>query len=328
MNPRWLTRVAAGIAVFAMLAPYPAAAQATNSESNGVKRLPWGAPDLQGIWSTATATPFERPPELGDKAVLTEEEAAEYARQIVDQRNADSREGAGSDQDVARAYNDFWYDRGNQFVATRRTSLVVDPPDGRVPRRTPQAQARMDEQDMRRNRVAQTWEDRNLWERCITRGMPGVMLPTGYNNHYQIFQTPDYVAIYTEMIHDVRIIPVDGREPLSPAIRQWMGNSRGRWEGDTLIVETANFSEKSAFWGAAENLKLTERFTRMNEDLMIYRLTVEDPTSFEQPWTLELPVNRIDGPLYEYACHEGNYGMFGILEGARAQEAAENGSTR
>jgi hypothetical protein len=284
-------------------------------------RTSWGHPDLQGIWSTATITPFERPAELGDKAFWTEEEAAKFERETVARTNRDRRDG-GAVADVARAYNDFWWDTGTRVVPTRRTSLIIDPPDGRIPPLTPEGQARQAARAAERatRGPADNPEDRNLWERCITRGAPNVMLPQPYNNNYQVFQTRDHVVILAEMIHDARIIPLDGRPHLPPTMRQWMGDSVGRWEGDTLVVETTNFTDKTNFRGAGENLRLVERFTRTAQDVLLYQVTIHDPTTFTRPWTIELPAVPSDGEIYEYACHEANYGLEGILRGHRAEE--------
>jgi hypothetical protein len=286
-----------------------------------VPRTSWGHPDLQGTWSTATITPFERPAELAGKDVLTKEEAAEFERLTLDRTNRDRRDGT-AEADLARAYNDFWWDSGTRVVPTRRTSLVVDPPDGRVPLLTPEAQQRVAAAaEARKQRgPADHPEDRNLWERCITRGVPTVMLPQVYNGHYEIIQTSDHVVILAEMIHDARIIPIDGRPHLPQTIRQLLGDSIGRWEGDTLVVETTNFTNKTNYRGAGENLRLVERFTRTAPDILTYRVTIEDPTTFTRPWTVELPAVRSDGPIYEYACHEANYGLEGILRGHRAEE--------
>jgi len=293
----------------------PAAGQAP-------RRTPWGDPDLQGLWTNATITPFERPAELSGKPVLTEQEAAEYEKRTNQARDADSRAG-GTEADLGRAYNQFWYDRGTKVVASRRTSLVVDPPDGRVPALTPEGQAKADARAAARKRSpADGPEDRPLAERCIlwpTAGPP--MLPSGYNNNYQILQTPGYVVILIEMIHDVRIIPLDGRPHAPQNIRQWMGDSRGRWDGNTLVVTTTNFTGKTNFRGANENLRLVERFTRVDGDEINYEFAVEDPSSFTKPWTAAIPMTKTDGPIFEYACHEGNYGMTNVLSGARAEES-------
>jgi hypothetical protein len=283
----------------------------------GQTRTPWGDPDLQGVWSIATITPFERPSTLAGKPVLTEQEAAELEQQTLKNTNQDRRDGAGTDADVARAYNDFWWDRGTKVVPTRQTSLVVDPPDGRVPALTAEGQKTA---AARAARGYDSWEDRSLWERCITRGLP--MVPGPYNNNYQILQTPGFVVILHEMIHDARIIPLDGRPHVSQNIRQWFGDSRGRWEGNTLVVDTTNFTEKTNFRGSTHGLHLIERFTRVDANTVKYEFTIDDPTTFTRKWTAAIPMMSTDELLYEYACHEGNYGMVNLLSGARVQEKA------
>ena len=316
LRRRW-TRPAAAVVLAASVAALDA------QQKPASPRTSWGHPDLQGVWSSATVTPMERPKEFADKPTLTAEEAAAYAKRIVDQRNVDLNRTQGN-RDVTSAYNDHWYDRGSAVVSTGRTSLVVDPPDGRIPPLTPEGQKRattaIPQSGIQEFRIVDSWLDRGLWERCITRGVPDVMLPTAYNNNYRIFQTQDYVAILAEMIHDVRMIPLDGRPGLSPTIRQWMGSSRGRWEGDTLVVETSNFTSKTTYRGSQENLKLTERFRRVDADTLLYQVAIEDPTTFTRPWTIELPATRADGEVYEYACHEGNYGMANLLSASRAAE--------
>jgi hypothetical protein len=294
-------------------------------------RTPYGQPDLQGLWTNATVTPFERPSELSGKQVLTEEEAAEFEKRTNQTRDADRRDAPGTDADVAVAYNQFWYDRGTKVIPTRRTSLVVDPPDGRVPPLTAEAQRRADARAAARRRSpADGPEDRSLAERCIlwpTAGPP--MVPAGYNNNYEILQTPEYVVILVEMIHDVRIIPLDGRPHAPQNIREWMGDARGHWEGDTLVVDTTNFTNKTNFRGSGENLHLVERFTRVDADTLNYEFTVDDPTSFTRSWTAAIPMMKTEGPIFEYACHEGNYGMTNLLNGARAEEkAAEEAAKR
>ena len=291
-------------------------------------RTPDGQPDLQGIWSNATLTPLERPRELAGKQFFTEKEAAEYEKQILEHNNADRRDNQDAEADIALAYNDFWYDRGTKIVPTRRTSLIVDPPDGRIPSLTPEAQKREAARaEANRGRgPADSWEDRNLAERCLTRGAP--KLPGGYNNNFMILQGPGYVAILQEMIHEVRVIHLDGRPHIPPNIRQWLGDSRGHWEGHTLVVDTTNFRDEIRFnlfnccGAAGANLHLVERFTRVDDDTVDYQYTVDDPTTFTRPWTVAVPLWRTPGPLYEYACHEGNYAMAGILAGARADEKA------
>ena len=279
-----------------------------------------GQPDLQGIWSNATVTPLERPSEFAGKQVLSEEEAAEYAKQVVERNKQDGRVPGPN---VLVAYNDLWFDRGTSVVATKQTSLIVDPPDGQIPALTAQGQRRAAAlAEARRLHPADGPEDRTLNERCLkwaTAGPP--MLPGPYNSNYQIVQVPGYVIIEVEMIHDVRVIPVDGRPHLPQNVRSWMGDSRGHWEGDTLVVDTTNFRPDATYRNTVpETLHMTERFKRLNADTILYQFTVDDPSTFTRPWTAAIPMTKIPGPLYEYACHEGNYAMEGILAGARAQE--------
>jgi hypothetical protein len=282
----------------------------------------WGHPDLQGIWDFATITPLERPSDLAGKDVLTKEEAAEFEKQILQRRDADRRDG-GAEADVGRAYNQFWWDYGSKVISTKRTSLVVDPADGKIPALTPAGQKKADARAAVLRRPAEGPEDRNLWERCILAPNAGPpMLPSAYNNNVQIFQTPTHVVVYNEMINDVRVIPLDNRPHIAGNIRQWKGDSRGRWEGDTLIIDTTNFRADSAFRGASAGLQLTERFTRVAPDTLLYEFTANDPATWTKPWSVALPMNKTEGPVYEYACHEGNYGIVNILTGARAQEKA------
>ena len=216
----------------------------------------------------------------------------------------------------------WWLDYGRQVVSTRRSSLVVDPHDGRIPALTAQAQHRAAERRAasRARGPADSPEDRTLWERCITRGLPEGMLPAGYNNNVQFVQTPAYVVIISEMIHDARIVPIDGRPHAPASIRSWLGDSRGRWEGDTLVVETTNFSPKANFRNASDNLRLVERFTRTDQRTIDYRISVEDATTWVRPWTVSFPLAKSEGQIYEYACHEANYGLQNILKNARAAE--------
>ena len=320
------------------LAPAPAAGQAPTSAAARTPK-PWtaprtsdGQPDLQGIWTNGTLTPLERPPELAGKEFFTEKEAAEYEKQLLQQGNRDRRDGS-SDTDVARAYNEFWFDRGSKVVQSRRTSLIVDPPDGKIPPLTADAQKRAAARaEARRLHPADGPEDLTLQVRCIlwpSAGPP--MLPGGYNNNYQIVQGPGYVTILVEMIHDVRVIPLDGRPHLPQNIRQWRGDSRGHWEGNTLVVDTTNFTDRTNFRGSGESLHMIERFTRTDPETLLYEFTVDDPMAFTKPWTAEIPMKKAAGPVFEYACHEGNYGLEGILSGARveekkAAEAAKKGS--
>jgi hypothetical protein len=290
-------------------------------------RTTWGDPDLQGLWSNATLTPLQRAPELAAKPFFTPDEAAAFDKQRVVQTNADRPLRPG---DVG-AYNDAFFERGTHGVRSRRTSLVVDPPDGRIPPLTPAAQERvtMRELDAAR-KPADGPEDRWLTERCILFGATVPMLPEPYNNNYRIIQSPGYVVILVEMNHDARIIPLDARRRLSSPVRQWTGDSRGHWEGDTLVVESANFkfNAQSRFGvgylnGASDgNLRVVERFTRTEANTLLYRATVDDPTVFTSAWTIELPMEKTAGPIFEVACHEGNYGMANILSGHRAEERA------
>ena len=279
-------------------------------------------PDLSGIWTNATVTPLERPKEFAGKEFLTKAEAAEFEKQAVYDANGDRRDG-GAEADVGRAYNEFWRDRG-KVVSTMRSSLIVDPPDGKVPPLLPEAQKRNADLAAARRKLGGPFdgpEGRSLQERCLLTPQAGPpMLPANYNSNYQIVQTPDYVAILVEMIHDARIIPLDGRPHVPKNVRLLMGDARGHWEGNTLVVETTNFSDKASFRGSSENLRVIERFTRTDEHTLLYQFTIDDPASWAKPWTGEIPMKKVPGPLYEYACNEGNYGMAGVLAGARAEE--------
>ena len=318
-------------------------AQTSEPDRSASLRTSDGRPDLQGIWNYSTVTPLERPGALAGKAFLTEEEAAAFEAEQVLSRNADlNREeliGAVSDRgivngttetrDLALAYNDFWWDRGTKVVGTRQTSLVIDPPDGRIPPLTQAAEARLAARAARSERPTEGPEDRSLSERCILRGNAGPpMTPAGYNNNVHLLQAPGYVVVFNEQIHDARIIPTDGRPHLPPDLNQWMGDSRGRWEGDTLVVETTHFNEQKDFRGAGHGMHLIERFRRVDEDTLLYEFTVTDPESLSRPWTALIPMTKSDEPIYEYACHEGNYGMEGTLRGARAIETAARSGSR
>ena len=330
-----------GVALLALLgalAPIAAAAQSAKStekaplrssarESSIVAKTPWGDPDLQGIWLNATITPLERPAGLADKPFLTEAEAAAFEKQTLQQR--EEAEGTKRAGEVG-AYNDAWFDRGTKVVSTRQTSLVVDPADGRVPVK-PEAEKVRDD-NLARN--GDSYEYMSVWDRCISRGMPGAMFPAGYNNAYQILQTPGYVVILHEMIHEVRIIPLDRRPHLPSDITLWMGDSRGHWEGTTLVVETTNFGKKGwiATSGASgrikgipqsETLRVVERFTPAGGDTIHYEVTVEDPAMYFRPWKVAMPLGRDQSyQMFEYACHEGNHAMANILNGARTQTPA------
>ncbi len=279
--------------------------------------------DLQGTWSFATITPMERPANLANKEFFTEEEAKAYEKDVVERNNKDRRDGS-AEADVGRAYNDFWWDSGTKVVKTRRTSLVINPSNGHIPPTLPAARQRQQERAAaNRGHEFDGPENRPLPERCLVlQGAGPPITPTAYNNNVEIVQGDGYVALLIEMGHEVRIIPTDGRPHVPQNVRLWKGDSRGHWEGDTLVVETTNFSDKNPFRGASQNMKLTERFRRADADTLIYQFTVNDPSTWEIPWTVEIPVTKSQGQLFEYACHEGNYGMMGGLAGARAEEKA------
>ena len=321
MSHRCLAVVFTVIGVVA-LTPMFAAAQSAE-----LPRTPWGAPDLQGVWDFRTLTPLERPEALADKAFLSEEEAAAFEQEILYARDADRRDGAeipaGIGSDVERAYNQFWWDYGTNITEDRRTSLIVDPPDGRIPW-TPEQQESMAELFAQYfSRVPEGPEDRGLSERCILGFISGPpMLPSAYNNNVQLFQTPDYVVILNEMVHSARIVPLADQSSLAAGVRQWGGDSRGRWEDGTLVVETTHFLGTTSFVGSSEHLRLVERLTRVDADTLLYEFTVEDPKTWTRPWTAAVPMQKTDGPIFEYACHEGNYGMTNLLAGARAEERA------
>ena len=280
-------------------------------------QTPAGHPDLQGLWSNETLTPLERPRELTGKAYFSAQEAAAYEKQIVQNRIDDPNDGNDNVADPK-----VWWERATKVVPNRRTSLIVDPPDGRIPALTPAAQKRMaDQRAAARLHPADKPADRSLQERCLlspTTGPP--MLPGPYNNNYQIVQTRDHVMITVEMIHEVRIISMDGRAHLPLAIRKWLGDSIGHWEGDTLVVDTTNFNGQTRFRGSDENLHLIERFTRTGPDAMLYEFTIDDPTAFTAPWKAEIPMRRAAGPMYEFACHEGNFALGRMLSIARDAE--------
>ena len=336
MHQRFLADVGTCALVIAIvsLAPPSAAGQAaaTGPESGTAPRTAWGEPDLRGIWDFRTITPLQRPDELADKAVLTDAEAAEYQARTVARRYKDRRteDGLSVEADVASAYNHFWWDYGDTLTEDKRTSLIVDPPDGRIPPYTPDGQRRADLRAEMRRRPAHGPEDRNVWERCILGGNAGPpMNPGVYNNNMQVFQTPGYVFILNEMIHDVRVIPLDGRPHLPVGLRQWKGDSRGRWDGETLVVDTVNFNGKMGRQGTSADLHLVERFTRVSADRIVYEYTVNDPKTFTKVWSAVIPMKNTEGPMFEYACHEGNYGLVNLLRGARAQEkAAEMSETK
>jgi hypothetical protein len=326
--------VVATLAVATAATVRPALAQST---AKGAK--PWsapktadGQPDLQGVWDFRTITPLERPGGLGDRAVFSAEEAAEFERDQNQKENRDliddKKGGSVYPAGGVVPYNEFWYDRGNTITGTKRTSLIVDPKDGRLPPRTAdgerRAQARAQEgRDNQAGRPkADSHLDRPLTERCVmgfNAGPP--MTPGAYNNNVQIVQTAGTVAIMNEMVHDVRIVPVDGRP--RTAVQYGMGESRGHWEGSTLVVETANFERETSLAGSTSAMRLVERFTRTDPQTMLYEFTVTDPSTWTKPWTAQLSMVKLSDEIYEYACHEGNYGLAGVLLGARMREKQE-----
>ena len=284
-------------------------------------RTPDGQPDLQGVWTNATITPFERPAELAGKPFLTEQEAA-----ALEHRSAENRVDRPPQPGDVGSYNQAWFDSGTKVLATRQTSMVVEPPDGRVPV-TAAAEARRD-YNLAHN--SDSWEYMSVWDRCITRGVPGGIFPAGYNNAYQIVQSPGYVVILYEMIHEARVIPLDSRPHLPENVRQWDGDSRGHWEGDTLVVDTTNYNNKgwiatSAATGRikgipqSEALHVIERFRRVDQNTIAYEVTISDPNEYTQPWKVAMPLTRDPNyQILEYACQEGNHAVENVLRGGRA----------
>ena len=298
-------------------------------------RTPWGQPDLQGVWDFRTITPMERPESLGDQEFLTNEQIADLERDVADrnarlaarpaQRTVVSNSVDRGVDGAPGSYNNFWMDRGTRVIGTRRTSLIVDPPNGRIPPMTAAAERRRAaERQHTRDHPADSWTDRSIYERCILGFNSGPPIePRAYNNHMQVFQTPSYVVIFNEMVHDARIVPLVPRDPLPGHLRQWMGDSRGHWDGDTLVVETSNLYRQNSFtWrqGATQDTHVVERFSRLDETTLLYEFTVEDPATWTRPWSAEVPMSLSQDQVWEFACHEGNYGMDGILAGHRSDE--------
>jgi len=320
--------VCAGVILLTAVARLQTPRSATASIS-GALRTSWGDPDLQGVWNSASGTPLERPATLAGKEFFTDEELAQAEKEIEARSNADRRDDAGTIADLRREHNDFWFDK-RKTVLTRRTSLIVDPPDGKLPPLTPDA-AKKPVVPADEYRTADGPEDRGLGERCIVReanGPPILPLPppinvqlNGHMWQFQIVQGANYVAIQSEYVQQVRIVPLDGRPHLPPTVRQWVGDSRGHWDRNTLVVETTNFSADRLFMGlSAERLRVTERFTRGSADTLDYQFTVDDPTRWARTWTAVVPIAKTNGLLYEFACHEGNYGLRNILSTARVLE--------
>ncbi len=297
-------------------------------------RTAWGQPDLRGIWDFRTITPLQRPESLAEQEFLTEEEAANLEQEVLD-RNADLANRPALRTEVTESvdrgsdgapgfYNNFWLDRGTRAVGTRRTSLIIDPPNGRIPDLTASGQRTADaRRAYRQEHPADSWVDRSAYDRCILGFNAGPPItPGGYNQNLHLFQTPDHVVLVTEMVHTVRVVPLDGRPVLSDDVRQWSGDSRGHWEGETLVVETSNFNDQRGWRGSTTNMKLVERYTRVDADTLDYEFTVIDPETWTSSWTASIPMRRSLNPMYEYACHEGNHSMDGILAGRRAEERA------
>ncbi len=313
-----------------------------------VPRNAQGHPDLQGTWDFRTLTPLERPPELGEKAVFSEEEAEAFRQKAVASHDVDNQRDIPAEFDVEGAYNTFWWDFGTEMNEDRRTSLIVDPPNGRLPELTPQAH-----EDMKRNllhtppvRVFGSLgevafrpkgpEALGLSERCLVGFNAGPpLIPSAYNNNIRIVQSPDHIVLFTEMIHDPRIVYMNDRAPLPEDIQKWSGYSRGHWDGDTLVVETSNFTDKTPVFqlpinltdpsmngvvGRGKDFHLIERFTRISDSRLLYEYTIDEPNTFTKPFTVAIPMKATEDQIFEYACHEGNYAMASILKGARTLE--------
>ncbi|RUA04277.1 MAG: hypothetical protein DSY84_01505 [Candidatus Neomarinimicrobiota bacterium] len=309
---------------FVVLVAWPALTMAQD-----VPQTAWGAPDLQGVWDFRTITPLERPENLGDKAFLTQEEAAQREQSAVDRatrlwdREARRTEAGGN----VGGYNNFWMDQGTNVIGTRRTSLIIDPPNGRLPEVTQTGRARAAaNRGSFSSDLPASYTDLSNSDRCLMGFNAGPPItPAAYNQNVQLFQTPDHLVMLTEMVHTVRVIPLDGTPPLVEGLRQLSGDSRGHWEGKTLVVETANFEARRDWRGSTEGMRLVERFTRVDADTLEYEFTVTDPETWDAPWTVNLPMRRNEFQMFEYACHEGNYSMEAMLGGARADERTEGG---
>ena len=330
MDCREIAVVVVSVAIISSL---PGVAGAQSANMSGL-RTAWGDPNITGVWNNSTLTPFQRPEELADQEFFTEEEAASLQQETAN-RNSTLRDAPATRTEAGGsvgAYNNFWMERGTSVVPTRRTSVITDPPTGRLPAVTSETAAWLasDEAqrlaDVRGGRLpTDTYEQLDLGDRCIWyRGIPS--FPTAYNNNYQIVQNQDFVAILQEHIHDVRFISLDGRPNIPSSIRQYGGDSRGRWEGDTLVVETTHFNRHAFIRnfnsGLSTDLHVEERFTRVDANTLDYEFTVTDPNTWTVPWSGSLPMTPSVGPVYEYACHEGNYGLTNILAGSRAEENA------
>jgi len=301
----------------------PAADEDRTTRSFSPPRMPDGHPDMQGYWTNATYTPLERPAEFGNKAFLTKDEAAAYAKRRNDQLLAQPKDNIHYDDAIWQS------ERQTKGVSSLRTSLIYDPSDGKIPPMTAEGQKRADARAAARKLrgPADNAQMRTLGERCIMwphEGPP--MLPAGYFPNLQIVQGPNQFVVMQEIIHNARVVGFDGRAHLGSSIRQYYGDSRGQWDGDTLVVETTNFNDATQFRGSSSALKVTERFTMADRDTILYRFTVEDPSTWTKPWSAEIPMVRTEDPIYEYACHEGNYGLPNILRAQRVADAAAAGS--
>jgi hypothetical protein len=320
----------------------PATDKTTATRAWTLPRTVDGQPDVQGVWNFSIGTPLERPDAFGGREFLTDAEFAQAERFIVERGSRDRRDESGTNLDVNRDYNDFWSEKTYR-LRTRRTSLIVDPPDGKLPPLTPEGQRRRaDRAEASRAHPFDSWVDRSLRERCLWSGLNGPpMLATttvkesllGASFNFRVFQGPGYVAILNEDFGELRMIPLDGRAHLPGSIRQWLGDSRGHWEATTLVVETRNFSSKRSVVGLGgveidDHLHLIERFSRVDADTLEYRFTIDDPTIWTKPWTAAVPAIKAEGLIYEYACHEGNYGLPNILRGARAEESTPRKGSR
>lgn len=329
MSCRMIAFGGAVAAALTILAAAPAGAQTEPP------RTAWGAPDLGGVWDFRSITRMERPETFSGQEFLTAEQVADLERQALDRLNdfldlPAQRTAAGGNVDRRPdggngSYNHTWLDQGLEAVATGRASLIIDPPNGRYPPLTPEGRRRVEaRREHRRNQPADSWLDFSTYDRCLlgfNAGPP--MTPSAYNNNVQVFQTPDHVAFVTEMVNTARIVPLDGRPPLPSDLLQWSGESRGYWEGDTLVIETANFDPRRQWRSTTGGMRLTERLTRADAGTLLYQATVDDPETWERPWTFEVPMQALDGEKWEYACHEGHHSMPLMLGGARALEARE-----
>lgn len=316
-----------GIAILTLSALEVTWAQSRTGAAWTPPKTTWGEPSIEGTWTNETITPFERPVALANKPFFTADEAREFERTAATRR--DSSDGTSGAGDVG-TYNQAWFDSGERVVSTLQTSLVIDPPDGRVPIR-PEALKQKQEYD---DRTGEAPEFMSPWDRCITRGVPAGFFPAGYNNAYQIYQFPGYVLIHYEMIHNARIIPTDGRAHKASHLGYWDGDSVGHWEGNTLVVDVTNFNGRGWIGTSAatgrmrgvvqtEAAHVVERFTRVSENTIHYEATIEDRNKYTRSWTVKVPLERDDAyQFYEYACHEGNHAVEHVLRGARATERA------